>query len=461
MTNLINSLQQKDSLTANNAVTNSTSLNPVVDMFFLAGASRNMSKDEIIKVFLKAYIIDRQLAVKCLFWARDIRGGAGERHFFRSIMSYLRNNYYDIYNQLVILIPEYGYWKDYFIIDEPNKESLDFLSHQLDESENRGLLAKWFPRKGKWFTNMHNYLNITPKEFRKKLVLMTNVVETKMCNKEWDKIEYSKIPSKAFSKYKNAYLRNDKDRFVKFLEDVAEGKDKINAGAIFPYELYRAWKKGDNEGIREQWSNLPDYITKANKFLPVCDVSGSMYSNNELPLEISVSLGIYLSERNKSSFKDAFITFSPYPQLEYLKGDVVEKFRQLQNANWGGNTNLLKTFELVLNRAMEDELPPEDMPETILIISDMEFDAANGSNTNLEEIKEMYANTPYNVPNLAFWNVNGRANNVPGNINDEIALISGASPSIVKSVLEGDDFTPTGIMLKTLNSDRYKNIRVD
>lgn len=194
MSNLINAMRQKDSLTANGALTNSTSLNAVVDMFFLAGASRNMSEQEIINVFVRAFNEDPNLAVKCLFWVRDVRGGAGERRFFQIILNYIIKNHPSIFEFNARLIPEYGYWKDVFTILSPNATNLDWMKNEL-EKENSGLLAKWFPRRGVWFSSMHKHLGITPKSFRKMIVEKTKVVETAMCNKEWDAIEYSKIPS--------------------------------------------------------------------------------------------------------------------------------------------------------------------------------------------------------------------------------------------------------------------------
>jgi len=455
MSNLINAMRQKDSLTANGALTNSTSLNAVVDMFFLAGASRRMSEQDIINVFVKAYNEDPNLAVKCLFWARDVRGGAGERRFFQIILNYIIKNYPSVFEFNARLIPEYGYWKDVFSILTPNATNLDWMKSEL-EKENSGLLAKWFPRKGIWFSSMHKHLGITPKQFRKMIVEKTKVVETAMCNKEWDVIEYSKIPSQAFQKYKRAFARNDESRFMNFINAVVKGEAKVNSGTLFPYQLYQSFTKGmDKNALLAQWMNLPDYVGEGS-FLPVCDVSGSMCG---LPMEISVSLGVYLSERNKSVFKDAFITFSEQPSLQYLKGNVIERFNQLSRAEWGMSTNLQAVFDLVLNKAKENNLSQSDLPETILIISDMEFNEACRYRTNFEVIQDKFEAAGYKMPKLAFWNVNGREGNVPVSADTkDVALVSGASPSIVKNVLAGKDFTPKGIMLETLLSERYEKI---
>jgi hypothetical protein len=207
--------------------------------------------------------------------------------------------------------------------------------------------------------------------------------------------------------------------------------------------------------VLAQWINLPDYVGEGS-FLPVCDVSGSMLG---LPMEISVSLGVYLSERNKGLFKDAFITFSEDPKLQYLTGNVIERFNQLNRAEWGMSTNLQAVFDLVLNKAIENRLSQSDLPETILIISDMEFNSACRNRTNFEVIQDKFEAAGYKMPKLAFWNVNGREGNVPVSADTkDVALISGASPAIVKNVLAGKDFTPKGIMLETLLSERYEKI---
>lgn len=456
MSNLLNAMRQHDSQTANGAVTHSTSLNAVVDMFFLAGASRQMGEQAMINVFVKAFNQDPILAIKCLFWSRDVRGGAGERRFFHVIMKHLIKSfpYPELVDQLMIQVPEYGYWKDVFTLEEPDNNNLQWLITQLEENPNKGLLAKWWPRKGKWFSAAHKYLNVTPKEFRKRLVELTKVVETQMCNREFEAIKYEQVPSQAFQKYKKAFAKRDEARFAKFITKALKGEVKLNSGTLFPYQLYQSFCQGkDRNTLDAQWQNLPDYVGEGS-FLPMCDTSGSM---SGLPMDISVSLGVYLSERNKSIFKDAFLTFSEKPQLQVLKGTVSERFNQLNRAHWEMNTNLTAAFELILNKAVENSLPQSDMPDTILIISDMEFDPAWMGKTNYETIQMMYENAGYVMPKIAFWNVKGREGNVPVNAKaPNVALISGASPAIVKNVLAGKDFTPTGIMLETLNSDRYK-----
>ena len=458
MSQLVNATRQYDSTTANGAITHSTSLNYCLDLFFIAGASRNISVSDIILAFDRAHAENKNLAYKIVFWARDARGGAGEKRFFQVVMEHISKiNSYD-YDQLAIHIPEFGYWKDVFKIENPNENNLNWLKTQLDESPNANLLAKWFPRKGKWFVAMHLYLKMTPKEFRKKLVSMTKVVETQMCNNEWNWINYDQVPSVAMNNYRQSFLRHDDVRYAEYIADVMEGKKKINASVLFPHQLFQAIKKGeDNNAVEAQWNNLPNYMANSTeRILPVCDVSGSMEG---LPMDVSVSLGIYISERNEGIFKDAFLTFSERPRMNYLKGSLYDRMRQLERADWGMSTNLQATFDLILNSAVRESLPASEMPTKLLIISDMEFNQACHNQTNLNSIRAKYSASGYEMPQIVFWNVNGRLGNVPASVNDSgIGLVSGFSPSILKSILQGEIYSPEQLMLDTVDTARYSCI---
>ena len=459
MKNLINATRQNDASTFNGAVTNSTSLNACVDMFFLAGASRKMSEGDIIILFERAYAENKRLAYKILFWARDARGGAGERRFFQVIMKHVRKHYSEEYDMLAIHVSEYGYWKDIFSIEQPDENNLNWLSYQLEESPNANLLAKWFPRKGQWFVAMHKYLKMTPKEFRKYLVAKTKVVESLMCENQWSDVNYAQVPSVAMNKYRKAFLKRDEERYNQFIVDVHEGKTKINASVLFPHELYQAISGGQNvSAVEAQWNALPNYMEgSTERIIPVCDVSGSM---SGLPMDVSVSLGIYISERNEGIFKDAFLTFSESPQMNYLKGTLSQRMRQLERADWGMSTNLQATFDLILNSAIREELPESEMPTKLLIISDMEFNEASNM-TNLDAIREKYKASGYKLPQIVFWNVNGRLGNSPASVSDAgIGLVSGFSPAILKSILKGEIYGPYQLMLDAVATERYSRIEV-
>ena len=463
MDNFTNAMFSNDSLTNNGAVTHSTAGLHCLDLFFIAGASRFMPEDDILKAFSRAYREDKLTTLKILFWARDARGGAGEKRFFQVIMRSLLISDPEVYEQVAIHIPMFGYWKDIFIIERPTEDTLNWLLHQLRENENANLLAKWFPRKGEWFVAMHKYLKVSAGTFRRKLTSMSNTVEQKMCANEWETIQYSTVPSVAGKRYSQSFSKHDGVRYTSYISDVMSGKEKMNASVLFPSDLvHEVWfNDEDTSAYDAMWKSLPNFMEGCNeRILPVCDVSGSMMGQ---PMEVSIGLGLYISERNEGPFKDLVLTFSKNPQFHKIEGDTLtERTSNLGNADWGMNTDLINTFKVLLDRAIAGKVSQEDMPTKLLIISDMEFDQACGRYNNFDAIRVMYADAGYNMPAIIFWNVNGRLGNVPVKANTpNTALVSGYSPSIIRSVLGGADLNPLAVMLTTINAERYKCITLD
>lgn len=460
---LVNQTRQNDARTTNGMVTNSTSLSCCLDLFFLGGASRNNSKENIRTIFSKAYLENKELAIKILFYLRDCRGGAGERNVFIESMSYLSEVNRKEYNRLLSFVPEYGYYKDLVNLFDLNGGNTipEMFMNAIDN--NKSLAAKYLNSKQKLFKVIKNKYNIKPEVLRKRLTELKSVVETPMCKKDYNSINYSNVPSLALNKYRKAFIRNDEKRFETFNAKVADGTETINSKQLFPYDLYNAFLASrdnrEHQNIINQWDNLTDYMQgSTERILPVCDVSGSMQG---LPMSISVSLGVYISERNQSIFKNAFITFESNPKMEYLNGStVIDKFNQLQRASWGGSTNLEGTFELILNTAVKNKISSDEMPTKLLIISDMEFNqATRSSDTAMDMIERKYNQAGYQIPEIIFWNVNGRTGNVPAKCNmKRVGLVSGASPSILKSVLQGAVETPEELMLRTINVERYNNL---
>ena len=460
MNKFFETISTKDALTQNGALTNSTSLNPVLDLFFLAGACRTESEENIIAKIQQAYSYDKNLTLKVIFWAGDIREGAGERRFFRLALKFLDDNYSNDLEKLIGLVPFYNRWDSLF--DLNNEKILDLVKSALDQKD--GLCAKWLPREHskkfeKFRLAFQKKFKLKSKFYRKLIVGLSKTVEQQMSKKDWTNIVYKQVPSGAMNKYRKAFHRNDQERFDSFINKVKSGEEKINAGAILPYDIYRAFKRGDNQSaIEAQWNALPNYMENSNEMiLPVCDVSGSMEGS---PMDISVSLGIYISERNQSCFKDGFITFSRTPKLQILNGSLCERMRQLEKAEWGQSTNLQAVFDLILGRATQEKLSQEDIPTKLLIISDMEFNEACPESTNFEAIKQKYSLVGYKMPSIIFWNVNGRVGNIPITQKDEnVALISGASPSIIKSIL-GGAIDPISVLNKTILSLRYEQVKL-
>lgn len=464
MSELVSSVleEQSKSQTENGMPIYTTSLDNLLDFFFKAGASRAVEESSIISLWEKAYTQDKALAYTLLFWARDVRGGAGERRIFRIITKHLAIVHKDELKVFLKLIPEYGRWDDLFEL--PLKEKYDIIKNGLLVERN-GLLAKWLPRKGPFVKPLMKHLGLTShKAYRQLVVSLSKTVEQKMCSNRWGEIEYKAVPSKAMKNYREAFSSHDNERFKEFLQKVLSGEEKINASAIFPNDIIAKALGGGvkdstvKDAIVAQWQALPDYV-KGNKenILCVCDTSGSMSGT---PMEVSVALGLYFSERNEGLFKDAFMTFSTNPKLQYLKGDIISRIQQLEKAEWAMSTDLEAVFYLLLTTAKDNNIDKNQMPTKIIIISDMQFNQAiNAGDTALEMIKKRYEDFGYKLPQLIFWNVRDTATNVPVKYNTKgVALISGYSPSIISSVLEGQDLNPVKVMLKTLYKDRYKPI---
>jgi hypothetical protein len=323
--------------------------------------------------------------------------------------------------------------------------------------------AKWMPRKGKEAIALERFMKLSPKQYRKLLVTNTKVVEQLMCSKGWTNITYEHVPSLAMARYSKAFAKNDSTRFDMY----KNGDTKINAGAVYPYDVVKTLRMGDKTLAVKQWEALPNWLENNNeRLLPVCDVSGSMSTSaggnpNLTCMDVCISLGLYISERNEGIFKNAFLTFSDHPKLQYLTGNLSDRFRQLECAEWGGSTNLEATFSLILNKARTNNLPQSEMPTAILIMSDMEFNYACRK-TALDMINHRYSQAGYEMPKIIFWNIQSRhSGNFPVQITDNgTALVSGFSPAILKSLLSGEDMTPVAIMNKTVYSERYEPVTV-
>jgi hypothetical protein len=455
--------------TENGMKARATSASPVLDLFGLIGSARGT---DITKQFVTSFVENADLTMRMLQWARDIREGAGERATFRNLLSALESTDPTLAGKLMHKIPALGRWDDLFAYkDATNRNQAFALIAEALQAKN-GLAAKWMPRKGPIAVELTRYLGLSPKAYRKLIVGLTNVVETQMCSKEWDAINFSHVPSVASARYQKAFGRNAKESYSAYIAELKkpqaerDPKVKINAGAVYPYDVVKSVIKGNKAVADEQWKALPNYIGDA-KVLPMVDVSGSMgqlsYSTSALqPIDIAVSLGLYCADKNTGAFKDLFLTFSAHPEMLHLKGTLSQKMEQMSRSNWEMNTNLHAAFDEILKIAVKGKVAQEDMPEYLIIFSDMQFDACvKHDDTAQKMIKRKYEDSGYELPKIIFWNLSmqGKENgNTPVRFDDRgVAHVSGFSPSLMKSVLSGEleDYTPFNVMLKTLMNARY------
>jgi len=456
-------------LTENGMVTNPTTLNKCVDLFFSIGAMRGKSKDTVVSLFNEAYKENPLIASKLLFWGRDVRSGAGERQIFRDIVTHLTTTSPQTVRKNIGLIPEFGRWDDVLVLVGTELEDDMFILIKDSLTNGDALCAKWMPRKGDVANRLRKLFRFTPKEYRKMLVNLTNVVESKMCAKDWESIDYSKLPSLASSRYQKSFVKNDTERYDEYKKALIDGTAKVNAGAVYPYDIIKSINQGGDTIVSEkQWESLPNWMEDSNeRILPVVDVSGSMCcpaggNDNLSCMDVAISLGMYISERNEGNFKDAFVTFSNNPQLQYLTGGLKERLTKLRRSDWGMSTDLEAVFNLILNQAKTYNIPQDKMPTKIMILSDMQFNQATRSDLGSQSmIESMYEVAGYKKPDIIYWNLNARGSNFPVEFNKNgTALVSGFSPSILKPLLSGKNMTPESIMMDTVNDERYSLITI-
>lgn len=473
--------------TENGAATLKSTLSDCLDLFATIGAIRRESDEEITSRFMRAFTEDKDIAMKLLFFARDIRGGLGERKVFRVILRWLAQNEPNTVRKNLSYVAEYGRFDDLLVLfDTPvEKDALALIRDQLrkdiyamNNNEEVSLLGKWLPSVNasnadtiKAAKKIARYLSMDDKTYRKALTRLRahiRIIENNLREKDYT-FDYEKQPSKAMFKYRNAFTRNDAERYNLFLNKVSTGEAKLNTDTLMPYEIItpffnRDVSDAERKAINTTWESQKDFGGNENA-LVVIDGSGSMYGWGEpKPATVALSLGIYFAERNTGAFKNHFITFSENPQLVEIKGeDILDKVRYCHNYNEVANTNIQKVFELILNAAKNNHLPQEELPKKLYIVSDMEFDycAEDASLTNFEYAKKLFEEAGYQLPEVVFWNVASRNRQQPVGKNEQgVALVSGCTPRLFSMIAEGNvsAMTPYQIMLDVLGSERYEKI---
>lgn len=496
MNNFANAVKDMATLgiTENGAVTRTTSGSAVYDLFALGSAYRTRSDDDCIFLFKKAFEEDEKYALKCLFYIRDSMEGQGERRFFRVCMKWLAQTHPDAVKRNMAYIPELGgRWDDlYIFVDTPcQDEAFRLMKVQLAEditSEYPSLLAKWLKslntssaQSRALAERTRRYLGMTAKQYRKTLSTLRariNVLERLMSANEWDKIEYDKIPSRAGFLYRQAFARHDVERkqagATTYEEFAKDENTKVNAKVLYPYECVAEAKKAMNRPaqdtdrlmVNKYWDNLKDYFNGASfNGITMVDVSGSMYGYEaSAPINVAVSLGMYCAEKAKGPYAGHFLTFSAAPKFVKVEGiDFCDKVRRMISAEWGMNTNVEAAFDLLLKIAIDNHCTQDEIPSNLLIVSDQEFDYCrtsrnygSSSDTLMEKISAKWEAYGYHCPDLIFWNVNARNDNIPMKDKDGITFVSGFSPVIFEMVMQGK--SAQDLMYDKLDSKRYEVI---
>ena len=467
--------------TENGAVTLRTSGNECLDLFATIGALRNAAEDEIAARFLRAYTENPDLAMKLLFYARDIRGGLGERRVFRVLLTWLAQNEPGVLRRNLPYVAEYGRWDDALVLlDTPLRVDAVLLLRAQFEADmdalQRGgqvsLLGKWLPSVNAHSANavrqarvLARAFGMTEARYRKALSQLRQairILENNLRERDYT-FDYAAQPSRAMFKYRRAFLRNDEARYVAFMERVMKGEAAVHTAGLMPYDIVQAAYRadpGDRAALNATWNALEDFTGDENA-LVVADGSGSMYCGQPMAAAVAQSLAIYFAQRNRGAFHNHFITFSMTPQLVEIKGaDIVEQVRYCRTFNECANTNLQAVFELILEAAVRNRLPQRELPSTLYIVSDMEFDfcAKDASMTNFERARALYRQHGYRLPRVVFWNVQSRSRQQPVSMNAQgVALVSGCTPRIFSQVMSGE-MDPMRNMLSVLLSDRYAAI---
>lgn len=505
MNKLLNGMKEQNNFTytENGSLTHCSTMSGLLDLFAMGAAYRTRSEADCILLFKKAFDEDPVYAMKCLFYLGDIRGGQGERRFFRIVTRWLADNHTEIMRRNLQYIPEYRRWDDLyeFIGTKLEEDAFELMRKQLMldvQCKAPSLLAKWLKSentssyKSRELANKtRKAFHMTHKEYRKTLSVLRErikVLERLMSENRWDEIEFDKIPSKAGLIYRNAFARRDmiKAKYEKFAKSETT---KVNAGTLYPYEVvakayeltrpyisYGWWERSSRQGelplnsterlmINKYWDNLTDYFNGCSlDALCMIDTSGSMWrSDAAAPINVAIALGLYAAERARGPFAGHYISFSSRPQLIETSGvDFVDKVQRIYSTNLCENTNIEAAFDMLLNTAISTRCTQADLPKSIVVISDMEFDAQRGyyghrDSTLMENIARKWASAGYQMPNLVYWCVDARQNNMPMTVKDGVSFVSGFSPVIFEQIMKGK--TAFDLMLDKLDSERYACIK--
>ena len=491
--------ETRKTYTENGAEAYNSTSDALLDLFGSVGALRNRHPMELYYLVEEAYKADPLFATKIIFYARDIREGCGEREVFRNAINYLATEHPEAIEPNITLIPEFGRWDDlYCLIKTPLEDKMwYFMRRQWNRDMHNylckqpiSLLAKWIKtpdassvltrKLGCLTAHKLGYSRISA--FKKQLRALRkwiNVTEVKMSANKWDEIDYESVSSNAMNRYRSAFYRHDEKRFDDFVNKAVSGEVKINSSTLYPYDIVEKildidcdyYNTYDTDDVKEfkvleaQWNQLPNYVEEGTNAIVMADVSGSMWGR---PIATSIGLALYFAERNVGAYHNVFMTFSSSPKIVKVKGKTLaDKIFNAKEADWGGNTNLEKAFKKVLDVAIDNNVPPEEMVKSIIVVSDMEIDSATWTSNKAswsfyDKMRDMYLEHGYEIPNIVFWNVDSRNNTFHADATRKgVQLCSGQSINTFKQLMGCIGMTPIEMMEKVINSERYSEITID
>lgn len=480
--------------TENGAVSLESTLDDRLNLFFktvrdLGSFTDEESNQNLYNLIDKSFSVSPLDTLKILMNWRDCRGGKGDHCGFLVAFAYISKQYPEWFHSNLHLLHEYGSYLDYvklwhLVENADNKKTImdlivetlkkDMVSLQENTDANVSLLAKWLPsEKYKWdrYNNNkfvyelcrsffrirrvdNNHLKMLRTQVITPLRNQIKIVESQMCAKKFNEIEYEKVPSVAMNKYKKAFQNNDAQRFAEYLDSVSKGEKKINSSQVYPHDLVRHYlnNKPLDEVIEAQWKEIKKKAQETNAFdksIVVCDVSGSM---DGTPMEVAIALGLLGLYDNK------LITFSEHPSLFHVsEGTLHEQVNQVAKMNWGYNTNFTRVMDLVLGLSARK---PEDAIKRVFIFSDMQFDAAVGphncTDTHFETLKKRFEDAGVELPQIVFWNLRGNTKDFPVEYDERgVVMMSGYSPALLTGLLDGRHVTPIDIMMNIIHGTRY------
>lgn len=473
--------------TENGAVALNTTGSKLLDFYATAGSLRGADKQRICRLFADAYKEDALFATKIAYYVRDIRGGLGERETFRTIIKYMAEYHPEALRPNLDLIGVYGRYDDlYALVGTPLEDEMwQTMKTQFEEDMDNlkndkavSLLAKWIKtadassektrKLGILTAHKLGYSVYDFKRMVRALRRKIGVIESLMSAGRWDEIEYSEVPSRAMMIYRNAFARHDEDRYSKFIDKAVKGEEKINSSTLYPYDLiekllFFGWgaRIKNDKTVEAQWRQLPDYVEKGTNALVIADTSGSMSGR---PMNSALGLAVYFAERNTGAYHNMWMSFSTNPHIHELKGETLaQKLSSIDMTDWSGSTSLKKAFDLVLKIAIDNDVPQDEMPKALIVISDMEIDYCGDRDwTFYDQMAQKFRVHGYELPSVIFWNVDSRHDTFHADSKRKgVQLVSGQSASTFKNLMSCVGMTPVEAMMKTINSERYEPITVE